>query len=653
MNLRIGLSALQASQFAINNVSHNLANANTEGFHRQEVLFQTNQADFVHGRFIGSGVKVNDVRRAREMIVESAFTTTTADLSRIDQSLLIESRIESLIAPGEGSIQNAFTRLFDGFSRLSANPGENSIRNSILNDASNLVNRIKDVRGEFVQIKEDVVEQIELEVDALNQDIEDLVDLQNRIKTVAHQSVPNDLYDQRDRLVNRIAERVDVQRYEFVQSELGLGLAGSSISIGAAPIRFETATAADGSIQIQIENGSRPTTFAGGRIAALVDVKNNLIDDFEEKIDRFASELINQFNQAHAQGIGIGSSFSQLQSQHRIDDVTALLAEEAPFPITEGELSVTVTSPSGELTTTTLSIDPATDTLNSIAGKLTGIDNIQALVDPASGRLSVIAQPGYQFDFTGRLETIPDTTGLTGTSTPRISGSYTGEDNETLTVTLLSSGTVGKTADLKVQVANSSGTILNEYDVGADYEADSPIDLGNGVSIQLGVGDVVAGESFEVKMVADSDTGGLLSAIGLNGFFTGTDSGNIDVDQRIKDSPLQIATSKSGDIADTQNLKGLLDLRESRSVGERNHTFENFLAEANSEIGFKVQSSQSVQVSLSDLKFEYQTRLDSASGVDINEELINLTQHQKTYEAAVQVVRTMEAMLDELFQIIR
>lgn len=653
MNLRIGLSALQASQFAINNVSHNLANASTEGFHRQEVLFQTNQADFVRGRFIGSGVEVNDVRRIRDMIVEGALTTASSDLSRVDQSLLVESRIESMIAPGAGSVQNAFTRLFDGFSRLSANPGENSLRSSIVNDASNLVNRIKDIRGQFVQLKQDVSEQINLEVAALNQEIEDLVNLQNRIKTQSHQGVPNDLFDQRDRLISRISERVDVQRYEFVQNELGLALAGSSISIGAAPIRFEAVTDTEGVVQIQIENGNRPTEFAGGRIAALVDVKNNLIDTYEQKVDTFASELINQFNQLHAKGVGIEGPFSRLQSNQRVADVNALLTDEVPFPIEAGDLSVTVTSPSGELTTTILSIDPTTDSLNSVAGKLSGVDRIQALVDPASGRLSVIAEPGFKFDFTGRLETIPDTTGFTGTSVPQISGDYTGESNDTFTITALSSGTIGKTAGLKVQVQDSGGNVLNEFDVGEGYEADSPISLGNGVSIQLGVGDINVGDSFDVKMIADSDTSGLLSAIGLNGFFTGEDAGTIDIDQRIKDSPELIATSLTGDIADTRNLKGLLALRNQRTVGERNHTFENFLAEANSEIGFKVQSSQSVQISLSELKFEYETKRDAVSGVNVNEELIQLTQHQKTYEAAIQVVRTMESMLDELFQIIR
>lgn len=653
MNLRIGLSALQASQFAINNVSHNLANASTEGFHRQEVLFQTNQPDFVRGRFIGSGVDVSDIRRIRDMIIEGSLTTASSDLSRIDQSLLIESRIESMIAPGAGSVQNAFNRLFDNFSRLSANPGENSLRSSIVNEATNLVNRIKDVRGQFVQLKKDVVEQVNLEVAALNQEIEDLVELQNRIKTESHQSVPNDLFDQRDQLINRIAERVDVQRYELVQNELGLALAGSSISIGAAPIRFEAITDTDGFVQLQIENGNRPIQFAGGRIAALVDAKNNLIDSYEQKIDTFASELINQFNQLHATGVGIEGPFSRLQSNQRVSDVNALLTDEVPFPINAGDLSVTITSPSGELTTTVISIDPTTDSLNSVAAKLTSVNRIQALVDPASGRLSVIAEPGYKFDFTGRLETIPDTAGFTGTSVPRITGDYTGESNETYTITALSTGTIGKTAGLRIQVEDSGGNILNEFDVGEGYEADSPINLGNGVSIQLGVGDINSGDSFDVRMFADADTSGLLSAIGLNSFFIGEDAGTIDLAQRITDSPDLIATSRSGDIADTRNLKGLLDLRHQQSVGDRNLTFENFLAEANSEIGFRVQSSQNVQVSLSELKFEYETKREAVSGVNVNEELIQLSQHQKTYEAAIQVVRTMESMLDELFQIIR
>ncbi|MGB2499994.1 MAG: flagellar hook-associated protein FlgK [Mariniblastus sp.] len=652
MNLNIGLSAIQASQFAINTISQNLANASTEGYHRQDVLLDTRRSTVVDGKVAGAGVNVGELRRIRNNITETAYTNSTSDLSRIDQSLMLESRIESVLTVGDGSIQDALNGLFDEMSRLSANPGEISLRNSVLNQAGNLANRIRETSNQFVDIKDGVKQQLQLEVDTLNLEIEELVELQNQINATLEDRIPNDLLDKRDRLVNRIAERVDVQRFEFVQNNMGLGLAGSSVNIGMTPVRFETVTDASGNIQVQLEGGDRPVEFAGGRIAALLDVHNNVIERFSGQIDTFAAELISQMDQLHAVGVGIDGSFKTLHGTRAVSDVDLPLDESAVFPVEAGELFVTITSPSGERQTTGITIDPATDSLRDVATKITTISNVQAVVDSNTGKMSVIAQPGYQFDFTGRLETTPDLAAVTGTSIPGLSGNYTGEANQTYTITALGTGEIGKTVGLKVQVADASGTVIDEIDVGDGYAAGDPLELGQGVSLEFGVGNLNAGDNFEVVMVADPDTSGILSAVGLNTFFSGNDARSIDLDSRIKGNPDLIATSQSGDLADTDNLKGLIEMR-NQFVADGGATFENFLGELNSEIGFRVQASTSVQSSLSDLKFQYASERDSVSGVDVNEELINLTQYQKTYEAAVQVVRSMESMLDELFQMIR
>ena len=652
MNLNIGLSAIQASQFAINTISHNLANASTEGYHRQDVLLNTRRSTIVDGKVAGSGVNVGQLRRIRNNITETAYTNSTSDLSRIDQSLMLESRIESILTVGDGSIQDALNGLFDEMSRLSANPGEISLRNSVLNQAGNLASRIRETSSQFVDIKDGVKQQIQLEVDTLNLEIEELVGLQNQINASIEGRAPNDLLDKRDQLVNRIAERVDVQRFEFVQNKMGLGLAGSTVNIGMTPIRFETVTDAAGGIQVQLENGDRPVEFAGGRIAALLDVHNNMIGGFAGQVDTFAAELISQMDQLHAVGIGIDGPFKTLQGARPVSDVDLPLAESAVFPIEAGELFVTITSPSGERRTTGITIDPATDSLRDVATKITTISKVQAVVDSNTGKMSVIAQPGYHFDFTGRMETAPDLAGVTGSAIPAVGGNYTGDQNQAYTLTAIGTGEIGKTVGLKIQVADSNGTVIDELEVGDGYAAGDPLDLGQGVSLQLGVGDLVAGDNFDVVVVANSDTSGLLSAIGLNNFFTGQDAGSIDLDSRIKGNPDAIATSQSGDLADTNNLKGLIEMR-NQFVDGKGATFENYLGELNSEIGFRVQASISVQGSLSDLQFLYATERDSVSGVDVNEELISLTQYQKTYEAAIQVVRSMEAMLDELFQMIR
>ena len=653
MSFQIGLSAIRANQFAINTVSQNIANASTEGYHRQAAVFETSQVSTISGQFGGTGVEIGELRRFRSVISEGALTSAISDLSRVEQSLQIETRIEALVAPGDGSIEDALNGLFNGFAELSANPGEVTLRDTVLNEATDLAGRLRSTSSEIAEINESVRLQIDLEVQSLNLEIEELVALQNRISSDINREPSNELLDQRDQLVNSIAERIDVQRFELVRNQLGLGLASNSVSVGTAPFKFETVTDESGNVQLQLENGNRAVSPSGGRIAALIDVNNNLIQDYADRIDEFTGELINQVDQLHALGIGIDGSFSVLHGERAVTDVDLPLSESASFPIGEGELVLTVTSPDGELRTTAISIDPEIDSLRDIAARISSIDNVQGVVDDDTGRLTLIAVPGFEFDFSGRLETTPDLANFQGTAIPQISGNYTGSANQQIQVTALGDGVIGKTPGLTLQVSRADGQVLGEVNVGDGYVAGSAIKIDDGVSIQLSVGEIVIGDRFDIVQTANADTSGLLSAIGLNNFFTGTDAASIEVDVRFRDSPESLATSRTGAVSDTQNLEGLVALRDSLVLDDGRSTFSSFLEASNTEIGFRVQSTRSVQVTLSDLRFEYETERDQVSGVDINEELINLTSFQRNYEAAIQVVRTMETILDDLFQIIR
>ena len=222
-----------------------------------------------------------------------------------------------------------------------------------------------------------------------------------------------------------------------------------------------------------------------------------------------------------------------------------------------------------------------------------------------------------------------------------------------LTVTANGAGEIGKTPGLTATVTNPDGLVVGEINIGEGYEAGTEIALEDGVSLTFDAGSINAADSFDAVLVAQSDSAGVLSALGLNNFFGGTDSSDISVRRDLLDNSARLATSKNGEIGDTGNLADIIRIRDSNIVGDDQLSFDDYLAETNSEIGFRVQSSESFQFALAEINFQYQTDRDSTSGVDINEELLNLTQHQTSYEAAVQVVRTLEAMLDDLFQIIR
>ncbi|MEL7497672.1 MAG: flagellar hook-associated protein FlgK [Planctomycetota bacterium] len=655
MDFQIGLSALRASQFAIDNVSHNIANAGTEGYHRREVILENSQISIRnHDRSLqaGTGVDVSEVKRIRSLITENSLTNVTSDLEKTDLVLDIESRLETILERGEGTVKDALSSLFDDFTRLSANPGERTLRSSILNRANDLTARMRTQSNELSQLKFNLKQQLEVEVESLNRDIQALAEIQNEIRINNGSIHSNEQLDKRDQLINQIAERVDTQRFEFVQQELGISLAGSAVSIDSTPVAFETVYDDQGDVSIQLVGGDRPIDFVSGRIAGIVELHNDVVGGYQDQVDQFAGELIYQFDKVHSVGVGRAGAFASLQGTRPVSDVDLPLSQSAAFPVTEGELFISVTDSNGDVRTTSINVDPEADSLRDLATNISAVDNVQAIVDPATGNLSIYAASGHKFDFTGQLETNPSTANFFGTSVPQVGGDYFGEQNQTYTVTLIDGGEVGKTEPLSVRVTDGDGNLIQDLDIGLGYVAGEPIDIGSGLTVEFSPGSVNVGDEFEINLVANSDTSGVLPALGMNSLFQGTNASDIQLDRRIQNTPDAIATAASDNTADTQNIRSFIDLRNELVLGDGSFTFETFLEDVEAEIGFQVQTSNNLRESLSDLKFRFESERESISGVDVNEELIQLTEYQKGYEAAIQVIRTMESMLDDLFQIL-
>ncbi len=654
MKIDIGFSALRASQFALSNVAQNLANANTEGYHRKLLTFQARPAQRFDQFNIGTGVDVRSVDRARSQIVESAYTTTISDLQQIEQQLSVEKRIESLFLPGPGSLQNQLNGFFDELASLSAYPNEAVQRNAVIQQGSSLAQQLRTTSDRLVETKTNIASQIEIEVGELNGMFAELIELQQRIQSENANSTSNDLLDRRDQLVNEIAKIVDIERNESFQNGAGLTIAGNSISIGLVPPRFEAEMGDDGTIEFRWEGTDKEVRFQSGSLAALQQLHNQEIGNYQERLDELTSTLIQQVDQAHAKGVGTDGPFSLLRSTRQVTDPDVPLNEaNLPFPINAGELSFSVTDNAGERQTYSIAVDPTTDSLQDVADRISALGVVRATISPQTNGLSIYASAGNRFDFSGNLETIPDRSAFTGTSIPRFSGNYSDGSNQSLRVEIIGSGTVGLTPGLKAQVFDSGGTLVKELDIGDTYEADSGLEVITGVKLSFSAGNVNAGDELNTRLIADSDSTGLLAALGLNSFFSGAAASDIEVSSRVLANPEQLAVSKSGDNGDTFNLSSLITIRDALVLNDESLSLSDYLGEVVTEIGFQVQASTNVYQSISNLNSDYQSQIATISGVDLNEEMLNLAKFQKAYEASTRVIRTMEAMLDELYQIIR
>jgi flagellar hook-associated protein 1 len=656
MNFATSLSALRASQFAINIASQNLANASTPGYHRQRVDFVTRPPSWIQGQHIGNGVEIGRITRIRSQVLETSYTNSLSDLRNVGQSLGILQQIETEFLTGDGSIHQSLTGFFSELSRLSTNPSETASRNSAIQIASQLANRANETSQRLDELKGNVNSQIKSEVAIINRQFTELADLEQRIRSASSTGVvPIDLQDQRDQLINQIAEKIDVTRVEHAQDGFGLTIGGNSISIGSVPVEFKTYDNADGTISIRLGADGRDLKFGSGSISALVEAHNVTIDSYQGKINQFAADFMRVVDQAHAKGVGLDGPFRVLRSARNVTSTSVAINNAGlPFPVSKGKLYISVTDPAGEKRTSSIDFDPAVDSIQDLATRISSLDNLQSSVDSQNGQLSIFAKPGYRFDFTGNTETIPGLAQFTGTAVPRFSGNFEGNVNRNIAVKIVGSGTIGLTPGLTAQVTDvDSGAVIAELDIGEGYEGGTSLAVTEGVSLTFSNGTVNNDDQFATSLVADSDSTGILAALGLNSFFTGRDARDMQVSSRIMENPRDLASSRSGDLADTSNLAKLLDIREQPSIGNPGMTFQDFLGDVSSEIGFQVHSQQQLENNIAMVHAQVEAEIASVSGVDLNEEMLGIAQFQKQYEAAVQVMRTMDAMLTELMSLVR
>lgn len=655
MSLFIGLSALQSSQLGLDIISQNIANANTLGYHRQSVHFESRNDNLFRNRRIGSGVAVNDIERIRLQVVESFLTETVSDAQRIGQQLSIETGLETLFLPGEGSLQNSLDSLFNDIDALARQPSDLTFRSQVVQSGSQLASQFRELTQRLVGLQDSARQQLEFEVSQLNREIVELNNLNQQIVTAtAAGGPPNGLLDQRDVLINSIAEKINISRRDLDGGVVNLTFGNYSISSSVVDIEFQVHEDENGVLSVRFGEGERTLQLHSGRVTALLEGYNSIVPEYEAKLDELAGRLIRDFDQIHATGVGVNGPFSQLVGARGVEFLNVPLnSAGASFPIEAGELYFSITDPSGQRQTASITFDPAVDSLSDVAGYINSIPNISATVDPHSNQLQINAASGYHFDFTGSIANIPTFGTWTGTSEPTIGGVYTGDDTTEFTARVVGSGTVGVSEDLTLEITDSDGTVVRTVNIGHGYEAAQPIEVVDGIELTVPPGTVADGDTFSVTAVANSDETGVLSALGLNSFFAGDDANSIAVAQRIIDDPGLFSSSLEGDSASTERIDQFGALKRATLLGDARQTFSDYINDLTAEIGVRVQTSQRLSINLETVRNQYQRERDSVSGVDVNEEFVRLTQYQRSYEAAVRVIQTAESVFDELFAILR
>lgn len=252
---------------------------------------------------------------------------------------------------------------------------------------------------------------------------------------------------------------------------------------------------------------------------------------------------------------------------------------------------------------------------------------------------------------------LPTTTarGQASSLSVSVSGEYTGEKNGNFRFVAEGSGQIGVTPGLTIGVYDQDGSKIASLDVGKGYAPNDQVDIGNGVKVAIGPGNIsdTSGDQFALDVLADPDTADVLAALGLNTFFTGSTASDIAVaDRLVKDPDLVAAgisligsTSSQGDAG---NLVRLEDLRE-RSLDQFNgDTLEGFWNATASEVGYETRKTKGLLQSQTELQAFLENQRESVSGVDIDEEMVDLERFQQAYQASARYLNIMTEISDTL-----
>jgi flagellar hook-associated protein FlgK len=324
-----------------------------------------------------------------------------------------------------------------------------------------------------------------------------------------------------------------------------------------------------------------------------------------------------------------------------VDDTTLTVEGEfasgavATNDITDGSLYITITDDAtGAITKTSIAI-ASDETLTTLAAKLNGVTNLNANI---SGEImTVYTDNGYTYNFTKALDTNP---GSVGSSTVSLSGYYDGSDNDIYTFTVQDAGTgsIG-TGSALIRVTDASGTVLANLDVGSSYTAGDVLQIADGISVSFGSGAIAVSDTLAFDVASDPDTSNVLTALGLNTFFKGSDASTIGVTQYIQDDVSRIGAASGDSPGDNTNALRLADVQNNSATEDS--SFRDYLSGIVSELGVDAQVKAGEEESFSSVLLNLENRRQSLSGVSIEEEMINIIRFQQAFQASARYVTTM------------
>lgn len=327
--LNTSLSGLLSFQNSLSTTSHNIANVNTEGYSRQRVNLAALPPENIGGSIIGRGVRVNSIERVLDGFQVAEVRTNVTQQGRLEVFSQLSSELDSLLGSTESGLAPALLGFFEGVQAAADDPSSTAARQSLLSQASVLSDRFAALDDRLEAQQNGLRNRLSAAIPQVNALASAIANLNKSIveTSAASGGIPNDLLDQRDQALAKLAEQLSFEVVPQGDGAVSVFIgSGQALVLGneASTVRFGNGEFGGVSPDIFLDSVAGTTlvtsNLSGGQIGGLLDAGRELIDPSRNQLGQLSFALGTLANEVHGGGLTLkgelgGDLFSFGQSK--------------------------------------------------------------------------------------------------------------------------------------------------------------------------------------------------------------------------------------------------------------------------------------------------------------------------------------------------
>jgi flagellar hook-associated protein 1 FlgK len=634
----IGVSGLNAAQMGLATTQHNIANANTAGYNRQQIVQTANQPQFTGSGYLGQGTNVSSVKRSYDEFLNTQMLQGQAQASQLSTYLTQIKQIDNVLADPAAGLSPAIQDFFNSMNLVGNAADSIPARQTLLSSAQSLMARFQSLNQQFTDMSNSLNGQIGTSVTIVNSFATQLASLNQSITLAQGTSggqPPNDLLDQRDQLINQLNQEVkatvlkqsDGSYNVFVGNGQPLVVGNQAFALQAVPsltdpTRSEVAYAANGNT-IRLPQ----TAFQGGKLGGLLSFRDQSLEPARNALGRLAISIASTVNNQHQLGQDLNGALGG-----NLFNLPAPVVTSASSNAGTAVIAATLSSPNA-LTTS--------DYLLQATG--VGSYNLIRLSDNTVTALAGLPQTvdGFTVNLSAGAAVVGD----------RFLIRPTAAGAQNISVAISDPTKIAAAAPIRGNAAlSNTGTAAI---AGLTVTPPAPVNASLQTPVSITFNAVVAPATLPTYTVTGavpavaapiSYTPGTTLNLAYNGWtaqVTGTAKAG-DV--------LTVAPNING-IADNRNALVLANLQLQNTMANSTSNYQGAYAQLVAEVGNKTRETEVNSTAQANMVSQVVQSQQSLAGVNLDEEAANLMRYQRAYQAAGKAIQVANTLFDTLLNL--